>query len=109
MERSWRFLVLFAVCVGIILCSTTARAVPTTVSFTPGWDQFGFPLDYGNSYVTYSAPSPTSLDIMFHLIGSNPNDMHDVGIHQFLPLSVPDCNLVTFGQFTGTPGCGVAE
>ena len=84
-------------------------AIPTTVTFNPGWDQFGFPLDYGNSYVSYSAPSPTSLDILFHLVGADPNVSHDVGIHQFLPLSVPDCNVLTFGQFAGTPGCGIID
>jgi hypothetical protein len=102
-----RWVVLCVCCVGLILCSLPASAAPATSSFTPGWDLFGFPLDYVNSSVSYSSPSSNSLDIMFHLVGADPNASHDVGIHQFLPASVPDCNLVTFGQFAGTPGCGV--
>lgn len=98
--------VLCVCCVGLVLCGVPASAAPTTLSFTPGWDIFSYPLDYGNSYVSYSAPSATSLDIKFHLVGADANASHDVGIHQFLPPSVPDCNLVTFGQFAGTPGCG---
>ncbi len=75
-----------------------------TKVWTPGWDIFNQPLDYTNSYVTYTQPAatPNSLSITYHLVGAAPNSTHAVGVHMGFGHPCP----ATFGQFPSLSGCG---
>ena len=87
-----------------LLCMS-AWAAPTTLSWNPGWDDLGQPLNYTQSNVTYDFLTTTNLQVTYHIVGSNPNSEIGLGIHQFLP-SLGACASPTFGQFFPTPGCG---
>jgi hypothetical protein len=103
--RRYQFAVsLLAIALLAALGATNATA--GTLTWQPGWDDFSQPLNYGSSYVSYSSPTSTSLDISYFLVGGTPNSSHDVGIHQFFPSPSSACSALTFGQFTATAGCG---
>ena len=75
-----------------------------TQPWTAGWDDLSQPLDYVNSFVSYTQPaSPSnSLSITYHLVGAVPNTVHQVGVHVGFGHPCP----TALGQFPALTACG---
>jgi hypothetical protein len=91
--------------VALLLLAGTAFATTTTLKWTAGWDNFGEPLNYKKSKVSYSVNAAKStLAVTFSLQGTNPNKLYQVGIN-FFCTTFP----VTFGNFPVAGGGGTCQ
>jgi hypothetical protein len=85
---------IFLLAVGLFLSAGAASAA-TTQKWTAGWDNFGEPLNYTRSKITWSVNATThKLSVTFTLVGATPSKLYQVGI-QFFCTTFP----ATFGQF----------
>jgi len=98
-----RSFVVIAVLMAFLPCWCAAD---TMLSWTAGWDEFNQPLNYQNSYLSFSAPNSTRWNVTYHLVGAAPLSTHDVGIHEFLDLNA-SCTGLSFGQFSPETGCAI--
>ena len=90
------------VAVALLLAAGTASAAATMQKWTAGWDNFGEPLNYKKSTISWSVNSAKStLTVTFKLVSATPNKLYQVGI-------VPFCATFpsTFGQFPVDLGGG---
>jgi len=79
----------------LLLLASTAFATTTTLKWTAGWDNFGVPLNYKKSKVSYSVDATTQrLTVTFTLVGGTPNNLYQVALNFFCS-TFP----ATFGQF----------
>jgi hypothetical protein len=95
----------FLLAIALLLSASTAFAATTTLKWTAGWDNFGEPLNYKKSKVSYSVDAAKStLTVTFTLESANPNKIYQVGIN-FFCTTFP----VTFGNFPTSGGGGTCE
>lgn len=88
--------------VASLLLSITAFATPTTLKWTAGFNNFGEPLNYTKSKVTYSVNATTKkLNVTYTLVGAKPSKLYQVGI-VFFCTTFP----AAFGQFPNEYGAG---
>lgn len=94
--------------VAAILIVSAGLAAATVQKWTAGWDNFGEPLNYAKSNVSWSVNgNAKTLTVTFNLVGANPSKIYQASIHIF-------CTTIasTFGQFptevTTPPNCNVA-
>ena len=81
--------------VALLLATGTAFAAATTQKWTAGWDNFGEPLNYTRSKITWSVNATThKLSVTFTLVGATPSKLYQVGVHIFCTGTLPG-----FGQF----------
>src|SRR5580704_7375395 len=95
---------IFFLVVALLLSAVTASATATVQKWTAGWDNFGEPLNYTTSKISWSVNSTKrTLSVTFILKGATPSKLYQVGI-------VPFCTTfpATFGQFPVDNG-GVCE
>jgi hypothetical protein len=96
---------IFVLSAVLVLFSTVASAQPlaaTTQKWTAGWDNFGEPLNYSKSKITWSvAPTTSKLTVTFTLVGATPSKLYQVTITAFCTSFPP-----TFGQFPVDGGGG---
>jgi hypothetical protein len=93
----------FLLAAALLLLASSAFA--TTLKLTAGWDNFGEPLNYKKSKVTYSVnAAKKELTVTFTLEGANPNKLYQAGINFF-------CNTfpATFGNFPVDGGGGACN
>jgi hypothetical protein len=86
----------------VFLLSASMASAATTQKWTAGWDNFGEPLNYTKSKITWSVnPTTRKLSVTFTLVGAMPSKLYQVGI-------VPFCTTfpATFGQFPVDGGGG---
>jgi hypothetical protein len=86
---------IFLPVVALLLSAVTASATATVQKWTAGWDNFGEPLNYTRSKISWSVNATTHrLSVTFALVGATPSKLYQVGI-------VPFCSTfpATFGQF----------
>jgi hypothetical protein len=92
---------MFLVVVALLLGAGTASAA-TMQKWTAGWDNFGEPLNYTKSKITWSVNGTThTLSVTFKLVGATPSKLYQVGINIFCT-TFP----ATFGQFPTDGGGG---
>jgi hypothetical protein len=93
---------IFLVVLALLLSVGTASATATVQKWTAGWDNFGEPLNYTTSKVSWSVNTTTrKLSVTFNLRGATHNKLYQVGVHIFCT-TFP----TTFGQFpAGTGTC----
>ena len=71
---------IFLAVVALFLSASAAFAA-TTQKWTAGWDNFGEPLNYKTSHVSWSVnPTTSKLSVTFKLVGATPNKLYEVGI-----------------------------
>jgi hypothetical protein len=111
---------IFLAVVALLLSANIAFATPTNLvasggrnseefdkktkkqEWTAGWDNFGEPLNYKKSYVSWTVhPENSKLSVTFKLVGATPNKLYQVGVHIFCT-TFP----ATFGQFPTNGGPG---
>jgi len=86
---------IFLLVVALLLATGTAFAAATMQKWTAGWDNFGEPLNYTTSKITWSVNTTThKLSVTFKLVGATPSKLYQVSIHFFCTTFPP-----TFGQF----------
>jgi hypothetical protein len=86
----------------LLLLGSVASATSTALKWTAGWDNFGEPLNYKKSKVSFSVnAAKKTLVVTFSLQGANPNKIYQVGIN-FFCTTFP----VTFGNFPTAGGGG---
>ncbi len=91
-----------AVALSLIACNS-ARA--TTLSWTPGWDNFSEPLNSSASGVVYTLSPAKNLTVTFTLSGATPSKAYQAAIILFNQCpTVPP----SFGQFPQTADSGCA-
>jgi hypothetical protein len=81
--------------VALVLSAGTALAASTTQKWTAGWDNFGEPLNYSKSKVTWSVNTKTrKLTVKSTLVGARPDKYYQLELGFF-------CETIasTFGQF----------
>jgi hypothetical protein len=84
------------------LALLASSAFATTLKWTAGWDNFGEPLNYKKSKVSYSVDAAKStLTVTFTLASATPNKLYQVGIN-FFCTTFP----ATFGNFPVDGGGG---
>jgi hypothetical protein len=86
----------------LLLAVGTASATATMQKWTAGWDNFGEPLNYKKSKISWSVnPTTSKLSVTFTLVSATPSKLYQVGI-------VPFCTTfpATFGQFPVDLGGG---
>lgn len=89
----------------LLLLGSVASATSTALKWTAGWDNFGEPLNYKKSKVSYSVSGAKStLAVTFTLVGANPNKLYQVGLN-FFCTTFP----VTFGNFPTAGGGGTCQ
>jgi hypothetical protein len=87
---------------GALLFCVSATSGATTLKWTAGWDNFGAPLNYTKSKVSYSVNTTTKkLTVNFILVGGTPNNLYQVALNFFCS-TFP----ATFGQFPNDQGGG---
>lgn len=90
---------------GVLLLSVGAASAATTQKWTAGWDNFGEPLNYTKSKVTWSVNSTKhTLSVTFTLAAANPSKLYQVGLN-FFCTTFP----VSFGQFPTDGGGGTCS
>jgi hypothetical protein len=88
------------VAVAMLLAAGTASATTTVQKWTAGWDNFGEPLNYTNSKISWSVNTTTrKLSVTFTLVGARPSKLYQVNVHIFCT-TFPK----TFGQFPAGDG-----
>jgi hypothetical protein len=88
--------------VAVLLSAATASATATVQKWTAGWDNFGEPLSYKKSHVSWSVnPTTYKLSVTFTLVGATPSKLYQVGI-DFFCTTFP----ANFGQFPVDGGGG---
>jgi hypothetical protein len=95
----------FLVFIALLLSSVAASAAATQQKWTAGWDNFGEPLNFTKSKITWSVNAKTrKLSVTFSLVGATPSKLYQVGI-------VPFCTTfpTTFGQFPVDMGGGTCS
>jgi len=95
---------IFLIMLALLLSATAALAGPATQGqkWTAGWDNFGEPLNYQSSRVSWSVNSTNSkLTVTFTLLGATPSKLYQVGLN-FFCTTFP----ATFGQFPSENGPG---
>jgi hypothetical protein len=89
----------------LLLLGSVASATSTVLKWTAGWDNFGEPLNYKKSKVTYSVNSAKStLAVSFSLQGAKPSKLYQVGLN-FFCTTFP----VAFGNFPTDGGGGTCQ
>lgn len=91
----------------VLLLSASATWAVTTQKFTPGWDNFGEPLNYKKSNVKWSVnPTKSTLSITYTLVDAMPTKQYQVSLNIFCT-TFP----ATFGQFpaNGVSGGGCTQ
>ena len=97
----------------LLSSSVAAEARPKTLHWSPGWDEYGEPLDFDKSNIKWSIDQNSkTLKVVFTLIGAVPNKLYQVGFHifgqcpasfgQFLNIG---CSSVTAGGVTRSMAC----
>jgi len=95
---------IFLVAVALLLSASAASAA-TMQKWTAGWDNFGEPLNYTRSKISWSVTAPThKLTVTFTLVGATPSKLYQVGINLFCT-TFP----ATFGQFPVDGGGGTCQ
>jgi hypothetical protein len=93
---------IFLLVVAVLLSAATASATATVQKWTAGWDNFGEPLNYKKSHVSWSVnPTTHKLSVTFTLVGATPSKLYQVGI-DFFCTTFP----ANFGQFPVDGGGG---
>ena len=93
---------IFLLVAALLLSAVTASATATVQKWTAGWDNFGEPLNYTKSKITWSVNATThTLSVNFKLVGATPSKLYQVGINIFCTTFPP-----TFGQFPTDGGGG---
>jgi len=93
------------VVVALLLSATFASAAATTQKWTAGWDNFGEPLNYSKSKITWSVNSTKhTLTATFTLAAAKPSKLYQVGLN-FFCTTFP----VSFGQFPTDGGGGTCS
>jgi len=95
---------LFLIATAILVMAGAACATTTTQSWTPGWDNFGEPLNLTKSNVKWSVSSSRKLTVTFGLVGARPSKLYQVSINFFCS-TFP----ATFGQFPTDGGGGSCQ
>ncbi len=83
----------FLLAATVLLLANAAFATTTTQKWTAGWDNFGEPLNYSKSNITWSVGTST-LTVTFNLVSATPTKLYQVGF-DFFCSTFP----ATFGQF----------
>lgn len=103
--------VAFMLVAALFLLAVTASSqmteplTATTQKWTAGWDNFGEPLDFTHSNITWSvSPTTRKLTVTFRLVGATPSKLYQVGAHIFCT-TFP----ATFGQFPVAGGGGTCS
>jgi len=79
----------------VALLLTASAASATTLKWTAGYNNFGEPLNYKKSKVTYAVNATTKkLTVTYTLVSATPRKLYQVGIVFFCTTFPP-----TFGQF----------
>jgi hypothetical protein len=79
----------------LLFISVAAASAATKQKWTAGWDNFGEPLNYTKSNVTWSVSSASrKLTVTFTLVGATPSKIYQASIHIFCTTIGP-----MFGQF----------
>ena len=95
----------FLLTAALLLFVSAAFAKPTTLKWTAGWDNFGEPLNYKKSKVSWSVNATTKkLSVTFTLASANPNKLYQVGLN-FFCTTFP----ATFGNFPVDAGGGTCS
>jgi hypothetical protein len=85
-----------------LLLSASAASAATKQKWTAGWDNFGEPLNYTKSKVTWSVNTTThKLSVTYTLVGATPSKLYEVALN-FFCTTFPS----TFGQFFNQEGGG---
>ena len=72
---------IFLLVVALLLATGTAFAAATMQKWTAGWDNFGEPLNYTTSKITWSVNTTThKLSVTFKLVGATPSKLYQVSI-----------------------------
>ena len=72
---------IFLLVVALLLSAVTASATATVQKWTAGWDNFGEPLNYTRSKISWSVNATThKLSVTFSLVGATPSKLYQVGI-----------------------------
>jgi hypothetical protein len=86
---------IFLVLLALLLSVGTASATATIQKWTAGWDNFGEPLNYTKSKISWSVNATThKLSVTYTLVGATPGKLYEVGVAIFCT-TFPS----TFGQF----------
>ena len=65
---------IFLLIAALILSAVTASATATVQKWTAGWDNFGEPLNYTRSKISWSVNATThKLSVTFTLVGATPS------------------------------------
>jgi hypothetical protein len=95
---------IFLLAVAVLLAVGTASA-STMQKWAAGWDNFGEPLNYTRSKISWSvSPTTHKLSVTFTLVGATPSKLYQVGINIFCT-TFP----ATFGQFPVDGGGGTCQ
>jgi hypothetical protein len=95
----------FLISAVLLLAAAHAFAGATAQKWTAGWDNFGEPLNYKTSKVTWSVNSAKkTLSVTFKLAAARPNKLYQVGIN-FFCTSFP----ATFGNYPVNGGGGACN
>jgi hypothetical protein len=87
---------------GALLLSALAASATTTQKWTAGWDNFGEPLNFTKSKISWSVnPTTRKLSVTFKLVGATPSQLYQVALNFFCSTFPP-----TFGQFPNDQGGG---
>lgn len=89
----------------LLFATAHAFAGATTQKWSAGWDNFGEPLNYKTSKVTWSVNSAKkTLSVTFKLAAASPNKLYQVGIN-FFCTTFP----ATFGNYPVNGGGGACN
>jgi hypothetical protein len=88
-----------------LLLSAGTTSAATMQKWTAGWDNFGEPLNYKKSKISWSVnPTKSTLSVTFKLVGATPSKLYEVGIDSYC-ITFP----ATFGQFPVVGGGGTCQ
>jgi hypothetical protein len=86
---------IFLLAAALLLAAGTAFAAATMQKWTAGWDNFGEPLNYTKSKISWSVNATThKLSVTYTLVGATPSKLYQVDLSIFCS-TFPS----TFGQF----------
>jgi hypothetical protein len=89
----------------LLLSASAVSAAATMQKWTAGWDNFGEPLNYKKSKISWSvSPTKSTLSVTFKLVGATPSKLYQIGI-VFYCTTFP----ATFGQFPVVGGGGTCQ
>ncbi len=90
----------------VCLLAASAASAAATQKWTAGWDNFGEPLNYKKSKVTWSVNATTKkLSVTYTLVGATPSKLYQVDLAFFCSTFASSFGQFPVQGFTGRDNC----